>query len=239
MQAAVKLPINASLQEAWQKTSGAKATIWAGLLLTFLLMGVMSFFSQTEKINPAGIFTFILEIVYFLLQLGINYIGILRSRNVPITYSLIFHTFKFKIAWRLMVTYLLQMLIIGVTLLSVIPLLLLDADAHTSSYAIPVLVVSIGAMALVYFSVKMFFAMAFVLDMTADPWTAIKLSFQATRGNFWRLLWLIILQICIIIISIIPLGILLIWTIPFSYVLYGNVYNKLLTNVGDQPTVAH
>ena len=77
--------------------------------------------------------------------------------------------------------------------------------------------------------------MAFVLDKKANPWQALKLSFRATRSNYWPLLGLVMVEFGIVIASALSLGIGLIWTAPLLLILYGMVYKKLSLNIPKAP----
>ena len=92
---------------------------------------------------------------------------------------------------------------------------------------IAIVISAIGAF---YVTISMSLAAAFVLEKESSPWRAIAASFQATRWNFWRLLALYILQSFIILLGIIPFFIGLIWAIPFSFILYGMIYQRLSIN---------
>src|SRR5205085_143591 len=86
---------------------------------------------------------------------------------------------------------------------------------------------TIIAFAAFYLLVRLMLSIAFVLEQNVNPWRAIVLSFHATRCNFWRLFgWYIAIWI-IMMISIIPLGIGLIWTLPLIYISYGMIYKTL------------
>ena len=67
-----------------------------------------------------------------------------------------------------------------------------------------------------------------VIAEKANPWAAIKLSFEATRSHFWALLGLIFINV-VIIFAAIATVIGLIWAIPYVFINYGIIYNKLIS----------
>lgn len=78
-----------------------------------------------------------------------------------------------------------------------------------------------------YLTISMHQAVGFILDKSLDSFKAIKMSFRVTKPYIVELLGLYIIMGFILFISALPLGIGLIWTVPFSYILYGEVYKRL------------
>jgi uncharacterized membrane protein len=89
----------------------------------------------------------------------------------------------------------------------------------------------IGLAVISYLIIKMILAIGFLVDKKIGPWQSIKMSFRATRGNFWGIFGLMIILCLIIMMSIIPLGIGLIWALPYAIITYGVMYKNLLANV--------
>jgi uncharacterized membrane protein len=89
----------------------------------------------------------------------------------------------------------------------------------------------IAGLATIYLSLRLLMGMGLVLDRGATPWHAVKMSFRATRSNVWPLIGIILAELGILIVSAIPLGIGLIWTLPFVWVVYGTVYKRLSVNI--------
>lgn len=238
----VYLPIKDTLSQAWQKTYGAKGSFWVAIIIMFLITLVGGLIGSIDALftvppilkedSPLQIVIgFIFQLINYFLQMGLLYMGLLRAANLSINYKQVFYAFKLPVALRLIGTYLIEIAIFFVCII----IMIIPAIMRSSGVDVPMLVVigcmTIGGIAFIYFAVRLVFAMAFVLERDSRPFTAIRNSFQVTKGNFWRMLWLIILELLIIIVSAIPLGIGLIWSLPFAYIIYGEAYKRLLPNL--------
>ena len=90
-------------------------------------------------------------------------------------------------------------------------------------------IVCLGAIILTfYLAMRLYLAKGIVLDQQVGPWAAIKKSFRATKYNVWRLIGLTLLNAIILLVSVIPLGIGLIWSLPYLFINYGMVYRRLV-----------
>lgn len=232
------IPVWDTIGAAWRKVSGTKGSIWAALIV-LVLISVVLFALQAliSHIVPAldPVTGIIIQAINFLLQMGILYIGIQRAFDLPITYRLMFRNFQHPLWLKVIGLYILQILIFLIpVLIFFIPLIFKAVAGNEPSmlpFPVSLLLYLIGIIAIIYLAVRLSLSMAFVVDKQYGPVQAVKASFQATRSNFWRLVAIMIIQIFIILISAIPLGIGLIWTIPFAYIIYGIVYKNLLLNV--------
>lgn len=230
------LPVAETIGIAWNKTQGSKGSIWAafGLLLLFsFAFGVAAAIGKSISPGLENFVNFIAQIVNFLLEMGLMYIGIRHAAGQPISYTMMFYPFSApRIAIRLICVYILICLcMLPFILLGIIPTALLLGSASPATYVFLSLCYIAVAVGIVFITFRLFLSVAFVLDQNQGAWASIKLSYQTTRSNVWRLLALMIIQICIFIISLIPLLLGLIWTIPFMYVLYGVIYKRLTQRI--------
>ncbi len=227
------LPIGETLGMAWDKVKGTKGSFWAAILVTFVIVLGLGFFDGVIKVVAPKIepfITIIVQVIGFLLQMGVMYLGIRRAQELPITYRMMFRTFEGSIAIRAIAVYILQMIILIIPVALMIFAAVYVGNSGGPWGAVAVLLGLIGFVLTVFLCVRMMLSMAFVLDKGTNPWPAITQSFASTKNNFWRLIAIFIAQAIIIIISAIPLGIGLIWTLPFAYILYGLVYKNLTLN---------
>lgn len=235
----VLLPVGDTISGAWQKVSGTKGSVWGAILvmvLIVLLCGLFQFLANTISPNAGKVVNLVIQIIVFLLEMGLVYIGIQRALDRPVDYRLMFRTFDFAIAIRAIGLYILQSLILLVPAVIMIAGGILfyttqEADRTPAIIGLSGLLFIIGFIVTIYLYVRMWLAMAFVLDQGTGPWDAIKKSFCATKSNIWNLIGISIFMSLIIIVSAIPLGIGLIWTIPLGVIVYGEVYRRLLANV--------
>ena len=229
------IPVKETLVSAWENVSGTKGTVWGAIGIFFLVaicLGVLAGIVKAITPNAEFIIKSIANVVGYFMQMGILYIGIKHAQKAPINYRMVFHAFDWGIAVKIVLLYIIQFIIyLPVILFMVVGTLLYGLSPTTGPLAMLSILSYIAAAALlVYLSVRISISMAFVLDKEVQPMDAVKSSFHATRGNFWHLLAIFILQFIVIAISAIPLGIGLIWTIPFGLICYGTVYNRLQTN---------
>lgn len=229
------IPVWDTISGAWSKVSGTKGSFWAALVVILLIALVLGFFTFLVKniaiINP--IVSIVAQIIIFLLEMGLLYIGIQRAFDRPVEYRQMFRALDGGIALKAIGTYILQ------TLIFILPALVLVAgfvlfsqpERTQTTLIISGILYFIGVIAIVFLAFRLILAMGFVLDQSAGPTAAISKSFHATKSNVWRLIGIHLLFSIILAISAIPLGIGLIWTIPMGFILYGEVYRRLLSNV--------
>ncbi len=243
------LPIAETIETAWAKTKGTRATFWAAMGIAAL---ILFFVYLCLSILPdAGWLSFLLglmgQLIAALLLAGMIYIGLRVAFDLPIEYKNIFRSFQPDILLSLLGVALLKLLIMGIfSLLNMGIFALLAPDVMnyvmgppttTTHYAaIPILVFLMFMSMLLagYVVVRLMLASSFVLDKKVGPLIAIQKSFDATRHNFWQIAGILLLEQLIILLSMIPMGIGLIWTIPFMYVVHGVIYKRLLVNASPE-----
>lgn len=207
--------IRATLSEAWDKTSGAKWPIHLAFLYYFLVMlaivivGVIASVALTTAPaigDPSDSFA-----MNLLVQIGINLIalpmmagiimmGIQRSVNAPINANSVFMYFSkmFNLFLTLIIMYI--MITIGFILL-ILP----------------------G----IYLAVAYYMALPLVVEKGMSPWQALETSRKAVSRRWFRIFGFFIVVSIIMAISIIPLGIGLIWSLPLFIIAYGIIYRNM------------
>lgn len=233
-----KIPVWETITASWQKVKGTKAAVWGACLITFVIWIVFGI--VTDKLIGSHtalktVLDFICRLISFLIEMGLLYIGIQRAFGLPVNFKQAFHAFDFKIGLNVIILYFLEVLILlPFSFLIIFPvgffLALTSLSDMTIWHLLGLFCFILGLLGIIYFMIKLWLAMAFVLDRNHDPIKAIKSSFKVSRGNFWALLGIFILQLLILIVSAIPLGIGLIWTIPLVFIIYGMTYKRLLAN---------
>jgi hypothetical protein len=226
-----KFPVMDTIESAWEKVKGAKATLLAvfGLIvLNLLFFGILGGILQYFAGERAGqIPTVIGMFIQVILTWGMIYIGIQRARDLPIQYTMFKAMFNLNLFIKMIGLYILQFLVAGLTVVIVLPLLFIDTTSMFMQI-ISIIVFAIWYVVLLYVLLKMFFAKAIVIDKRIVPWTAIRMSFELTKGNVWRILGYLIICILALLVSLLPLGIGLIWSIPFLFIAYGLAYRRML-----------
>jgi uncharacterized membrane protein len=108
------------------------------------------------------------------------------------------------------------------------------AFRYIGATIIYMVIVAIGFILLivpgVIFAIKYGYYGYAIVDRNLGVRDSLKLSAKITEGAKWQILGLWVLMVCLIIISIIPLGLGLIVTVPMAMVLSAIVYNTLLVH---------
>lgn len=224
-----ELPVWETITTAWEKVYGAKQTIWAALGIIILVsigFGILEGLTKNAAILY-GLICLIGNVISYFLEFGLIYLGIRRALILPIEWKMVFRVISdFQMAFWIVCAYLLMMLAylpagiiagIGVALLTV-------------SVPLAMVFFILATVVMIYVSARLILTLAFIIDKGVNAIDAIKASINATRSNVLAITAILILQAIIIIISAIPLGIGLIWTIPFSLIVYGLMYQRLLVN---------
>ena len=209
--------------EAWKLTEGAKGTFFIAYLLMFAIMiGVMVVLQivltpLTLLLGGVGEHTIhegfaIIPIIMGLLtqlllvcltaplSAGIFMLGVKRAANSEIVPTSIFNYFN-----------------------KAVPLILVNL--------LVMIVTSIGYLFLVipgiYLAICYIFAAILVVDKDLGPWEAMEASRKAVSHNWWKVFGTLFLAMIIAWVSMIPLGIGLIWTGPWFLILIGVMYRNI------------
>jgi uncharacterized membrane protein len=204
-----KLSIGDVLSEAWAKTGGSKWPFHLSFLYYFLvMMGIMMVLGVVVAIGQDMGFMMLLQI---LMQIGINLIvmpmimgivmmGVRRSVDRPISAGMVFNYFSKMLPLFVTMLLIYLMVIIGFLLL-IIP----------------------G----IYLMIAYYMAMPLVVEKGLSPWQAMETSRKAITHRWFSVFGLFIVMTIILIISMIPLGLGLIWTLPMTMIAYGILYRNM------------
>lgn len=127
--------------------------------------------------------------------------GLFRAVDAPAKYSIAFAYFKYSLP-ILIAAFLSSLLVILGFLLFVIP----------------------G----IYLSVAYIFTVPLIIEKDMDFWQAMETSRKAVHQHWFKVSFIYALVGIICFISLIPLGIGLIWALPFYVVLHGVLYRRIL-----------
>lgn len=204
------------LKEAWEKTNGLKGAFWgaglllfAGIIILAIVVGmVMGTFLGAEpgEMPTAGDFVgeLILQLVItaaiYPFMVGIIMMGVKRSVDRPISFNMLFA--YFGVAVPVIIAGLL------ISVLTWIGFLLLILPG-------------------IYLSVAYALTVPLIGDKNLGAWQAMEASRKAITKRWFKFFGLFIAMIVIILISMIPLGIGLIWTYPMGVALLGILYRDV------------
>lgn len=218
-----KLDVMDTLKEGWEKTYGIKTTFWAAILILFVI-GLVFVIAETITKEAAPGQEYIIQalsqFILFLLNMGLIYMGVSRALDRHITYRDVFKPFAWDYIFRLIGYHILLMAISLIFVLAIV---------FFAFFGIFWIIAAsiIATLAGIFILTRLILAVPYILDLKSGPFTAIKLSWRATADHFWEILAILILLFIIIVVSTIPFGIGLIWTIPLGYITTGVIYRKL------------
>ncbi len=204
--------VGEALTEAWQRTKGAKGTVWGAMGVMYLVMLVLGFglvyLQMSSGLSPestGGVWLGIgidalTSAVSTLFTAGLMYIGVCLAAEKSCSWKTIIE--GFPVAVQLLVaTILMSLLIVSGLILLILP----------------------G----IYLAVGYTLTLPLMLDRRLGPWEAMEKSRKAIHKVWWKVFGLFFVMGLITAVSAIPLGIGLIWTLPMNVVLCGVVYRYL------------
>ncbi len=205
--------IGALIGEAWAKVKGTKGIIIGGFLVfyvvllaaTFILGGIVGVFGALSDNLVAVVVGEVLvsllaSALAYPFMAGINMVGIRRAADQPISFNEIFSHFGRTVP--LIITAVVMMLLIYLGML----LLLLPG---------------------IYLAVAYLLAIPLVVERGLSPWQALEASRKAISQHWFKVFGLFLLLGVIVILSAIPLGIGLVWSIPLMVVAMGVLYRTI------------
>lgn len=195
--------INDVLGEAWEKQNGMKLSFWLAMIMYMIIIGVLSYVLElvlgAEAIG-AVVAQVVIGLVSYPMVAGFAMMGVKRAAGQPISATMIFDYY-------------------GRTL----PIFLLNL--------VMFLLIAIGLMLLVvpgiYLMIAYGMAIPLLVDKNMGIWEALETSRKAMTKCWFRYFGLMLLMMLIIMISAIPLGLGLIWTMPTLVLVVGVVYRDL------------
>jgi len=237
----ISLPVIETVKIAWSHVKGAKGAIWSILGFVALMQGLIAVLSYMTQSMGGGalfvivIFQIIVTVIQLILAWGLLYVGIQRALDMPLRVGMVRYVFDGGLFFKMIGFYILQIaVLLPAVLLFFSPVIL------TQFFADSLLVDSISAVLCViavvlaiYLVFRMYTAKGIIISKKVNPLRGIEESFNATKSNVWRLLALTLINVAIIIVSVIPLGIGLIWSVPYALISYGVVYKKLVSSRQD------
>ena len=205
--------IGSTISEAWAKTKGAKWPINIALSLYFLaFIGIFMLTTGATVMtadptleggaNPIVLIAMQIgqNLILLPIFMGIAIMGIKRSVDAPITSGSIFDYYSkmFPLLFTMILMYI--MIFIGFILL-ILP----------------------G----IYLAVAYYMAMPLVAEKGMGPWEALETSRKAVTHRWFSVFGLFFVLSLIMAVSMIPLGLGTIWTIPMMIVAFGILYRNM------------
>ena len=192
------------LSRAWELTAGVKGPIWGGCGVMYgimmVIVAIVTGLVLTAGLNPDGVVVTLLDLansaLSTVLTAGLMFMGVKRATDRNVVWRDVFA--GFPMAGQIIIAMILQ----GILILIGFVLLVLPG---------------------IYLMVGYGMTFALMVDRGMSPWQAMETSRKMIHKVWWKIFGLYLVVMLIIMISAIPLGIGLIWTMPMSIVLYGVV----------------
>ena len=193
------------LGEAWESTKGNKGTIWLAVLIVAVISIVVQLVTSLvlEIFLGPPVSTIIGQLVIILLTspltVGMFLIGVRCASNIEARSGSVLNYYDKMIPLFLTTVLMYILILIGFVLL-IIP----------------------G----IYLSVSYYFALPLVAEKNLSPWEALETSRKTVTHKWFTVFFLAIVISLILFVSAIPLLIGLIWTVPWSVLVFGTIYKK-------------
>lgn len=207
--------IGGLLSESWGLLKGTKGIILGGFIVFYIAMFVIAFVlgMGTALLGLAGgedsmgmmiasqiVSTLVITALTYPFMAGLMMIGIRRAAGQPLSFNEIFS--HFGRAVPLIITALVMTLLVYLGML----LLLIPG---------------------IYLSIAYLLAIPLVVERGLSPWQALETSRKAISQHWFKVFGLFFVLMLIMLLSMIPLGIGLIWTLPLLIVTMGVLYRTI------------
>jgi len=201
--------ITGLLKEAFDRSEGVKGTIVGAFIIyvivAVLVSGVLEiFFPSADSIINAIIQALISAPITVPIVVGIFFLGINHARGFEINIPSIFDYYGMMVPITITFVLMYVCIMLGFVLL-IIP----------------------G----IYLAIAYSFAYPLLVDKELGPWEAMELSRKTITKQWFKFFGLTLVSAIFIIVSAIPLGIGLIWSIPTVYIAYGILYQNMFDGV--------
>lgn len=208
-----ELSVGQVLSEAWARTSGRKGKFIGAFFMYMIVMVCIMLVMQAitmELIVPnvdksllpslGLVQQLIINLVMLPIGVGLFMLGLRASVDADLYVTSIFD--YFAKALSLLATLILMYLLVAVGLV----LLILPG---------------------VYLIFAYYLAMPLVVEKGLSPWQALEASRKAITHRWFTVFGLMIVLMLITMISMIPLGIGMIWSMPMMMIAYGLLYRNI------------
>ena len=208
------LRIGEVFSEAWEKVKGAKLKIIAALVIYIIIAslatGLISFFLNAQPFYDAGetakgvltdmVVGWLASPITIPLSTGLLLLGYSRANDEELRIDSIFN--YYVLVWPLFFATML------VTLFTYIGFALLVLPG-------------------IYLAVAYNFTLPLMIDKKLGIWGAMEVSRQAVTKHWFSLFGIFVSLGFLIVLSAIPFGIGLIWTVPLTLIAHGIMYRKI------------
>lgn len=175
--------------------------------------------------------------VYFPMIAGIMLIGLrwVINKEVSAYYVTKFYKKSYILRFFLMWLFIVLVLLIPTFIIGFIAGILSVAQFTFPLKAILVAICVMLVLLIIYLMVSFLFAMPLVIDRFLKAWEALNVSRKVVTQHWFRVFFLFFFLSILMVISAIPIGIPLIWTMPWAYNVIAITYRELFGIAGQDP----
>ncbi|HEY8026286.1 MAG TPA: hypothetical protein VIF60_17100 [Burkholderiaceae bacterium] len=195
--------ISAVLAEAWEKTDGSKGKIWIAFALylaVFIPMTLCLHIFLGDDWFGDGLRVVVMRCVDVSLSAGISMLGVKLAVGAPVESNEVYQHIEKAVQF-------------------VVAAILMAA------------MVAAGTILLVLPGIYLFFSYLLVTMLIAEkklqPWQALEASRKALTHHWFKIFFLAVAYAVIVLVSALPAGIGLIWTLPMGAIIRGIVYRTV------------
>ena len=227
------ISIRSVFKECWHAIPGSKLPFFLGFLcliaIELILVIVKPALSHLAFWLNSAIFLLVPTLITAPLFAGLAMTGVKHLQQQPLQWSSTFKYYrslpKFFIAFLLSIIILwLVLLMLGLS--AIVLLNILHVSFHLHLSFAPTFTISLIILALLFGACKslMLFTLLLVADQNKNPLTAWWSSVMMAWPHFGKILLSIILFSIIDLLSLILMGVGLIWSIPLTYLVIARLY---------------
>lgn len=215
------------LKEGWEKVGGFKGTIWAAIGIYILARILVQVVLGIVKLGIGkGIIFFLLNIIGFFITypilIGIFMISLKRSVNLPVKATMVLN--YYSSFWPIIGVSISMVVLGGLPMFFGVGFLAMSSHSHSLLlFILGLLLFGAG----IYLMISYSFVLPLIVEKKLGIWTTLEASRKAVTQHWFKIFFTWVLMTLILIISILPLFIGLIWSYPFVCAVRGIFYRIL------------
>ena len=220
LQGAYEFSVGEVLSEAWSRTEGIKFTFVASVfvyaVIVVIVSVIFSMLLDVQSYRESGT-----QLQALLAQAGVDILKM--PIEIPMIAGLMMMGIRHINRYEIEIRHLFDHYVM------VWPLVFASILIY--------LFVAVGFMLLIlpgiYLSVAYIFVYPLMIDKGMGIWEAMETSRKAVTKKWFTFFGIMISMLVITLLSAIPLGIGLIWTLPMGYLVYGVIYSRVFGYGGE------
>jgi hypothetical protein len=197
-----------------------------GFLIIYGFQYVPALLGAQQNLASNLLFSIVSMAVSLLIQIGIIHISLLAHDKKDFKIADLLYT---KVLWKFfLMSLVMGLVVIGTLLPAIIGFgVLIGLMGNSQLIALAALFGLVSLCLVVFVTIRLQLASYLVVDQQNGPIASLNNSWQATKGNFWKLFLFSLSAGLINLAGVLALGIGLLATIPITSVAMANVYRKL------------